>query len=352
MALSPEFRRSTDRYSSLANAMGALYEVPAGAMRLEYALQVPLLSSVDEYEALPSASPTPLDPSGIYVNGSNERIYTPLAEPVTYWDYGILMARSKAARVAELDDTVPYGALNMELEAQSINRCKHNNEAFLRLQRAMRQAQESGGIPDAVLEIVLLARSGRADLNQMLDLIKRFPEMISIETSNYQRYFDPEALTAAVRQARINTASLGRTFQDARLEMNPEVGDATDSRQVQGVKVQKTVLGRLQSSTSDTQHVLKAVYIPREGGRYEPCAILTYFRTTDYKTRKGYAHELIDDLPPRGGSVYAGDKGEITAPTHETAEVAGQLSEPDRRSYLRTLAAAARRMTLETKEAE
>lgn len=287
-----EHMSSNASFTSYHEAIDTLRVIPDGAERLEYAMSVPLLFDVDDYDELPANRPTPLDTENVFVVGRNGKVFVdPNEPPISYRKYAVRIADNKAMRVFALpDNEASFEALSAEAIAQVLNRCDHNTLALDRLKHLM--ANEPA--PDHLLEILLRLRSGMANLPEMLDVIKRYPAMGSIQTSDFVRFFDKEAMLAAVRQARIDTASLGHTFRDAFLEMDGEQTGWSDSDMVAGVKVHKYRLGRLRSETSDTEHMLKIVYVPTANGM-EPCSVSTYFRPKNYKDYEGYAHEPIDD---------------------------------------------------------
>lgn len=308
---------------SYTDAVYTLRRLPTYEQRLDFAVSSPLLFNVSDYDTMPANRPTPLDPNGVYVAGENNKIFISPNEPVPYETYALQLAATRAAQVGVLPGhDVPQHVLYAELEAQITNRCEHNASAFARLSQALAAREAQGDM----LEIILRLRAGTANLPEMLNVIKQYPEMIAIETSNFVRFFDTDAVAAAVRQARINTASLAQSFNDAQLEMHATELGVSDSSQVGGVKVQKILLGSVRSADSDTQHVLKVVHVPGVNGQLEPCAVTTYFRAARYKEYAGYEHEVIDD---------AGGLTDMSLEGVELDETASALTGEARSWYLR-----------------
>lgn len=336
MASPFEHHTDTDqvRLPSYGQAIETLRALPSYGERLDYAMSVPLLFNVNDYEALPVNRPTPLDTENVFVTGRNGKVLVDPRAPISYREFAVRIADSKAARAYALPgNEASFEALRAETTAQVLNRCDHNTKSFTRLKRLM----SAEPVPDNIMEILLRLRSGTANLPEMLDMIKRYPAMGSIQTSDYLRFFDNDAMRAAVRQARIVTASLGHSFQDAYLEMDADqAGSSTDSEWVPGVKVQKYRLGRMRSATSDTEHMLKIVYVPTAQG-LEPCSVSTYFRPTNYKELEFYAHESIDD-----GWGAIDRYGHVDVDNIEPDATALLIEDPELRNrYLRALHGAA-----------
>lgn len=298
-----ETHRSNPEYPTYQEAIDNLRTLPTYGERLEYALAAPLLFDASDYEALPANRPTPLDTSKVFVSGCNEkahveRMHIRAGAPLPYREYALRLAEKKALQVGKMPGHVLYvDEVYAEATAQVKNRCDHNAQALERLKHLLIAGTSDHEAPQNVLEIIMRLRAGTANLPEMLDIIKRYPAMGSIETSNFMRFFDNDAIKAAVHDATVATEQLGTGFADAQLEMDTDIeaGALSNSSLVPGAKVQKTRLGRLLSVNSDTEHMLKTVYM-RARGRLVPCGISTYLRPTNYKAL-GLPHEAIDDLP-------------------------------------------------------
>ena len=308
------------------------------AEKMDLAFNRDIEYPITKIESLPPYRATPLDPLNLYVGGLSTNLGRYFQEYQSYQNYALSMTGKLAYDTASMYGNNMEAAFLMqrELDEQIRNRCTHNTEAFLRLGQAVRGTSGVREIDNQLLELILRARSGMAELPELLRIIKEFPDMISVETSNAHALLTLPEATRYRDAARAHTMELKHNFNDARVTLNDdEVAESQSfSKNVPDTRVTKYVLATIESETSSTQHVLKIAQLSTSVGRfYIP---RTYFRATDYRSRPGYGHESIDD-EPEVTSVIPIDVGDD--------EIAPQIANPEHRQwYLAALAGAAERI--------
>ncbi len=292
--------------------------------RLGVALELGIHCPDGHFDALPSDYPTPLDPHNVYMGGLSNSHFIYFDTKQTYGDYASTIASRHAGEFASEIEAEMGSALLMqaELGEQAKNRCAHNAEAFERLKEAIYQSYGQRDLDQDLLVAVLRARTGTADIAEQLRLVKEFPEMIAIETSNARTLLTREQTNDFIRLSKIRTAELARNFKDAKVTMSSSEDQVSPSYSasvnVGGVKVVKYILATIDSATSSTQHILKIAHVPTPSGMfYTPS---TYFRATDYKSRPGYEHEAIDESEPE---AYEEDPSLVDPNDPTVAELSG-----------------------------
>lgn len=267
--------------------------------RLGVALELGVHYPDNYFDGMAPDHPTPLDPSNVYMGALSSSHYIYFDTKQTYEEYALTVSSRHAGDFASGIGADMGSALLMqaELSEQTKNRCAHNAAAFERLKSAMYNSYGQRDLDADLMVAVLRTRSGTASISEQLRLVKEFPEMIAIETSNARSLLTREQTNDFIRLSKIRTAELARNFKDAKVTMSSSEGQVSPSYSasvnVEGVKVVKYVLATIDSATSSTQHILKIAHVPTPSGTfYTPS---TYFRASDYKSRPGYEHEAIDE---------------------------------------------------------
>lgn len=275
--------------------------------QLRSALEGPIVLDLAAYSQDRIAPPTPLDPDGVFIDPNTGWDYSvgyqpqPSSEHYTFRDF-IHESRTRAISFAGKgllpDSLVEF--LDVETGRQTENRISHNVAALERLKAAVIARPPKD---DAMLDIIQQARAGMASLPEMVRLLKEYPEMISIETSNYRGVLNSESHGRALHEALLMVPYLRDNFHDARVTPSLQVS-YSDSSLVSAVRVKKQVLADIESIDSHTQLVLK-VPIITAGSRAFELGVTTYLRVFDRKNRAGYAVEPDEvdiedalDLPP------------------------------------------------------
>jgi len=242
----------------------------------------------DEY------SPTPLDPYNTIVGG---------AVP-----YEPRLAARFVGRAVEfqnafgLPDDVYGRGSNELIDAHGV-RCKRNNDSLARLKDAINWDNAD---PE-LLSIIQKARQAAADPQELLRLIKEYPDMISVEFFKSHPLFDIRKHEEVRRQLMGRLILLQQSFQDAEIILN-STEDNTDAAKHEttdtGVIILKQVFGKALSKDSETDIVVKQSMIltpdttplpvqslktrlGSNGYNVLPLGVSAYFRTTDYKQRLG-----------------------------------------------------------------
>lgn len=197
-----------------------------------------------------------------------------------------------------------------EIQFEVSLRLDRNNQSMGRLRDAL---QAAPFVDDTMLDIVHRARGGRANMDEMVRLIKEYPEMISLEAFKFTKPLDWTAATQVDTVLDAHVARLTKTFHDAEVTPYPN-GSAKLLKKPffdkNGMLVVKHIIGEIKSEDSYTELVRKHTYIlfdqpnypanvpPRmlelstqDGPRLmnvQPISTTAYFRARDYKKRKGY----------------------------------------------------------------
>lgn len=257
--------------------------------RLHEVTKEPIHISGYDYSNGRTAPPTPLDPENVFISGWDTHIGRLARAPYdqNYLDFAITHS------VVDVDFLVQSGILNeeagvkikSELVAQIVNRARHSHEAFNRLVGALAQRPAD----NEMLEIVGRLRAGQATLPEMVRTLKEYPEMLSVETSNYRSMLSELDAEKAIDEAWTMAYDLRDNFKDAEIAVHErnKPGTMTFSKDVQGV-VAKTVMADIMSLDSHSQLVLKVPYMNLGGPMLKKMGVTTYLRTRDYTERPGY----------------------------------------------------------------
>ncbi len=269
---------------------------PAYKARLKNVLFEPILLSPDDYTSGRTAPPTPLDPDMVYMkrNGWDYNTGGASGSPydLRFRDYALTRAVAEIAHAKQLGcipDSV-VGLLQAEAVGQINNRADHNMAALERLVEALALRPPAD---DLMLDIVYRARAGMATLPEMVRLLKEYPEMISIETSNFRGGFlDPTKLQDAIRDAMEMPRYLRDNFNDAQITAGGIVTE-TRSQLVTGVTVRRYVLAEIESRDSHTQLIMKIPSL--EAGARWNLGVTTYLRDFNHKDRTdAYRSNAVD----------------------------------------------------------
>lgn len=249
-----------------------------------------------------STRPTPLDPDHVYVRNLDRPIgewYTPTPEE-PYVDF---VGRAAVAQVLFYADLIGIGEgamrklLELETKTQINVRAEHNMHALKRLIPALLERPAD----DVMIEIIQKARSGGADLPEMVRLIKEYPEMGSIETSSFHATAGGDEGYDPVRAAYAFAGTLISTFRDAevRLGSNGIPPKVKDSTLLPGVKTRTEVIATIASHDSYTEMVMKYSFIELKGIQ-KLLGLTTYLRTRDHDRSEDIMestrHELLHDI--------------------------------------------------------
>lgn len=253
--------------------------------RLFSALTDPVYLNLSEYtnDKRPYA-PTPLDPDQTTVTGSDYRIHpTPMDGQLNFRFYSLMLALHSVEQFeGNYPDTPEWLStrLRSELEAQINNRCDHNNASLERLVEAV---SVQGVCDGSMIDIIGKARSGMADPQELLRIIKEYPAIQSIEVSSYRDVFNMTDIRCAVEAARESAHYMAQHFDDAEVTVydNPPVSSTTLSKDVPGVKVSKHVLARAESRDSATEYVMKTTWMLMPRNDFVPVGVTTYLRAAD-----------------------------------------------------------------------
>ena len=267
---------------------------------LRRVLEEPLVIGISDYKSNRIAPPVPLDPDNMFVrdhldpygDSTNLRTFRQHALESTATQFSIAELASSEFPPAFI------GLLHQEMEHQINNRSDHNTGALARLKQA---CAERPPTDDLMHSIIARARTGTATLPEMVRLLKEYPEMISIGTSDCRDALDQSTLIRAEEDALHMAPYLSRNFNDAEVTLRGE-SSCKDSELAPGVQVNKRVLADIRSRDSHLQLILKTPVL-RHGLREFRFGVSTYLRVADRKQRPGYQHEEIDftfieNLPP------------------------------------------------------
>lgn len=264
---------------------------PVYRARLESALFDRIVMSPHDYTSGRAAPPTPLDPDEVYmerigwdynIGGASGSLYE-----LSFRDYASTRAVAEIAFAKQLGcipDSI-VGLLQTEAVGQINNRADHNVAALERLVKALAYRPP---VDDLMLDIVYRARAGRATLPEMVRLLKEYPEMISIETSNFRGgLLDPAKLQGAIRGAMELPQYLRNNFNDAQVTMGGK-SKVSQSQLVAGVSVTSYILAEIESRDSHAQLMMKIPSLEIEAGIRWNLGVTTYLRDFNYKDRTGY----------------------------------------------------------------
>ena len=280
---------------------------------LKYAVDTPIELNGSEYPGDNPAPPTPLDPENVFISGWDFRVRG-MVDPNFGQDYIHFAVESI---VKDVDFLVQSGLLEEvrgsrikdELVAQVINRTSHNQQAFSRLVGAL---VDRPATPE-MLDVVRKVRCGLASLAEMADLLRSYPEMLSVETSNYRSMASSSDVEKAIDSAWAMADELRKNYVTAevRVRERDDQDDVAFSLTVQGGLVSKRVLADIMSAYGHSQLVLKVPFIKLDGPIFHKMGATTYLRVRDYASRAGYyaqenqqsvtpddLNEIVFNLPP------------------------------------------------------
>lgn len=261
-----------------------------------YELESPFEGSVT-YSSDSLWTPTPLDPYATRRNALNYELAS----------HNVLENRVKEKAHAIGLDAHFSDIAFAELEAALHVRVERNNKSYERLKRAT----EGKALDDTMVDIITKARSGSADTQELLRLIKEYPDMISLEFFKRTTPFDFDeyrdaylSLQRVVNGLRVNfyDADISVDFDRERIASPPFITDHSGL-------VRKDKIGEAKSADSHIEIIAKhsMIILPasaqlnvnkkqifrftRDGKSYNclPLGISAYFRTVDYKDRPGYS---------------------------------------------------------------
>ena len=272
--------------------------------RLRQALEDPITLDLAHYTAGKIAPPTPLDLDGVFIDpstdvdhGAGELPQSPVGR-YTFRGY-MLEDRTRMIAFMKDDGRIPEPLIRLldeETYGQMVNRAYHNMAALGRLKSAVIERPPHD---DLMLDIIVRARAGLASLPEMVRLLKEYPEMTSIETSNYRGTLDPEMHQRALEEAMRMLPYLRDNFHDARVTPGTD-SSYSKSSLVPGVGVSKQVLADIESVDSHTQLVLKVPAI-QLGETTLELGVTTYLRVFDRARQVDEPEidiqDIIADLP-------------------------------------------------------
>lgn len=261
-------------------------------------------------------NPTPLDPYNVhaisYDDGSHENtgaIYAQVAS--------LLLDHRFEEYVEPLQLPEFVNDMVTDELGTSLNiRCERNNESMIRLKEALKQRPAS----DELLEIVVRARTGHAQPEELIRLVKEYPEMISAELYKLVLPFDTDSLSNFSDQVDNRISNLTETFESA--EVKPHFGDdiihlksfvnnrgayitednvcdlySVDSH-IQTIRKSTNLLLPPDVQAYGLQNSVRRVKVPGEKSLFfnvQPLSVSYYVRTGDYKQRLGYTPPQPDD---------------------------------------------------------
>lgn len=268
--------------------------------RLRDVLTVPIVLSPEEYAAGRSDPPTPLDPDNVVIYGG-EKLgdHNGGFDGKTFREYALDSAslqidymRTYSAYPADIIEL-----LAAEAYAQINNRCDHSARALERLTLALTNRPPSEDAMEDMIDIIYRTRAGTATLAEQLRLIKEYPEIISIETSNTQTFVELEDDDEPVKNVMAMATRLRDEFHDAVVTLGSVIDQSeSESELIPGIVVRKKVIAEVESVDSHTELVLKTpilagITIDRRTLRL---GATTYLRAHDRKDRIGYHDEDED----------------------------------------------------------
>ena len=280
---------------------------------LKYAVDAPIALNASEYPGDNPAPPTPLDPENVFISGWDFRVRG-MVDPNLSQDYIHFAAEGIVKDVdflvqSELLSESKGKKIKDELVSQIINRSNHNQQAFYRLVEALIDRPAT----PAMLDVVRRVRCGLASLTEMADLLRAYPEMLSVETSNYRSMASSSDVEKAIDVAWVMAEEMRKNYTTAevRVRERDDQDDVTFSQTVQGGLVSKRVLADIMSADSHSQLVLKVPFIKLDGPIFHKMGATTYLRVRDYASRPGYyaqenqqsvtpddLNEIVFNLPP------------------------------------------------------
>lgn len=291
---------------------------------LQYAVDTPIELEGSDYPGVNPSPPTPLDPENVFISGWDFRVRG-MVDPNFSQDYIHFAVESI---VKDVDFLVQSGLLEEvrgsrikdELVAQVINRTSHNQQAFSRLVGAL---VDRPATPE-MLDVVRKVRCGLASLAEMADLLRSYPEMLSVEASNYRSMASSSDVDKAIDIAWATAEELRQSYTTAEVLVRnrDDQDNITSSQPFQGGLVSKRVLADIMSVDSHTQLVLKVPFIKLDGPKLHKMGATTYLRVRDYASRPGYySHEKTQSVTPDALSDLV-----INIPPEEARQLLGRLA--------------------------
>ncbi len=295
-----------------------------------------------EYVGDPSSSPTPLDPYVVYVGARHDML------SYIHWSHqAIADTVAQAAKMIELPACHIDHAL-AELNTALEMRVERNKMSYDRLLSSFGEA----GPDPMLIDSVHRARCGAASASDLLQLVKRYPEMISVEFFKHQPMFDAGSYQASLATLNAAVRNLREVFHDAEITLldRPEVTTPPFITGHQAI-VWKEKIADCRSSDSHTEVIVKHTLLAlpvavqvrgvkhnhvRVGGTVYnllPLSLSAYFRAADYKQRQGYVSPENEVRLPVGDDTLR-QLGQLTG----VYDAILQAIPPDhRKAYLASL---------------
>ena len=269
--------------------------------RLFHVLHDPIILNPADYSRGRIAPPTPLDPDGVFMarNGWDEQIGRHTDTPYDY-PFRIFALDSAMRQIAFEKQTglITDGVaefLQAEAVVQIDNRADHNVVSLALLAQALEMRPPKD---NTMLDIIFRARAGMATLPEQVRLIKEYPEVLSIETSNTRNIPTRAESYDHVRDALQMAAYLKKNFSDALVTVGSITPPTVSySDYIKGIMVKKTVIASILSQDSHTELVMKEPAYELNGKKW-PMGVTTYLRVYDRHERPGY-HKEDEELLER-----------------------------------------------------
>ena len=254
-----------------------------------------IYSPRDEY------APTPLDPEMAEQNQ---------VSAIRIIGMGLHRRAEEAARLHGLPSKLS-DVMEEELAYAAERRSSKNMASFDRLLRQV----EGKTLDDAMVQIIEKARQSAADPQELLRLIKEYPDMISLEFFKGHSMLDIEKYKEITDRLAEAVELLRGSFQDAEVVLydNKERHTAFGGQDGIGIYIAREKVAEARSADSKVEILTKSTFlvlppdfdhsrpalittIQGEERRMLPLATMAYFRTVNYRERleeiSGKAEEL------------------------------------------------------------
>lgn len=248
----------------------------------------------DELSADLHSNPTPLDPVNTMIS---ER---------SYKDWKLMMIQILADESAHRHDVSRRSRLAMtaELEREADVLISRNQQAMARLDEIIKDKEDLAH--DLVFqEDIEKAKIGDADLEALIYILKRCPDVISLEAMNFIKPCDRNEIKRAQELLHNSIEALTQHDSESYVEIIPEAEQKTTEKidSITGARIQKRVIATARSVDSAIEIVQKDVWMDLSfyGGNraLSPISTAVYLRVADYVERKAYevsAEEGIDKI--------------------------------------------------------
>lgn len=246
------------------------------------------LRDYDDLNSIEHASPTPLDPEGMYISVDG------YDDAMNYSDASRMAIHQRVSTVSKRKNLSDEwrDLINGELQLENSIRCSHNIESFNRLKQAA--VENPGHLDHSVLDIIRRARAGAAELAELTTLLDKYPETIALEAFKICKPFDARFYKQMMSEIEEKITNLGNEMPGVIVarEWQGKPFGSWQSLDDNGALIDKHVLAEINMPSGQRFEAIRKItflQVPiqedEENLNGRPLSLSYYLRTVDHKER-------------------------------------------------------------------